>query len=842
MVTPLLSRSIWRYFLRHPWVILLSVMGVAIGVAVVVSVDIANGSAQRAFELSVENFTGKATHQIISSSPLGLDEDLYVRLKLEFGKVASSPAVEGYVTAEGETLQMLGLDFFSDTYFSEQLAGTSNETMLRLLLEPNAVLVAKKTGDRLGKSPGDSLIISIGGEEKEVMVVGFVGNEDDSTTDGVIATDISTAQELLGKVGIIDRINLVIPEEDEGLLTSLAEWLPPGTTIISTSARNESTLRMTNAFSVNLTAMSLLALLVGMFLIYNTMTFSVLQRRGLIGSLRILGATRRELFIEVLIEAGVTGFIGTSLGVLLGIWLGQGMVNLVVRTVNDLYFVLTVSSFVVSSGMIIKGMLLGVTTSIVAAFIPALEAASSPPQVVRFRSVMESLAHRLLPYLSLVGVVLMAVSIAILFLSGRSIIAGFVSLFMLVIGFALCIPVVVNFICGKTSSLMDSRAGAMNKMVITGISGSISRAGTAIAALTVAISVVVGMGIMIQSFRATVDQWLGQAISGDIYVTTTSDISRRSENPIPEDIVLKVMAMDGIEAVKVMKTVYLETTSGVVEVHAITPVSPSHQEYRLKEGDATQAWASFEKGESIFLAEPYAYKHDISVGGSVSFITEEGIQDFTVSGIFFDYSSDQGLILMPQALYTRYWHDSSASSLVLYLEDGVDKEGMLAAVRAEVSGAPGVLVRDNLDIRQSGLRVFDQTFLITRVLEFLAVVVAFIGILSALMAYQLEKMKEIGVLRATGVTPRQIWRLIGLQTGFMGAISGVLAIPLGMVMAVILILIINIRSFGWSMQMTITSGSVAEALAIAIGAALLASVYPAWRMSKILPAAALREE
>lgn len=840
MVTPVLSRSIWRYFFRHPWVILLSILGVAIGVAVVVSVDIANTSTQRAFELSLESITGRATHQVIGS-PLGLDEDVYVELKLEFGEVASSPVVEGYVVVEGETLQMLGLDFFSDTYFGKQLSGISNKAILSLLLEPDTVLIARKTGDRMGISPGNTISISVGGEEKEVRVVGFIGQAEDSTLDGIVAADISTAQEILGKTGYIDRISLILPE-DGALLASIEEWLPEGTTIISTAARNESTLKMTSAFSINLTAMSLLALLVGMFLIYNTMTFSVLQRRGLIGSLRVLGATRREILTEVLIEAGVIGFIGTSLGVLLGILLGQEMVKLVLRTVNDLYFVLTVSSFLVSGGTIIKGMLLGVATSIIAAFIPALEAASSPPQAVRFRSIMESLAHRLLPYISLAGVMMMAVSVAILFLSGKSILAGFASLFLLVIGFALCIPVIVEFISRKVGSLMGRRAGILCKMAVNGISGSLSRTGTAIAALAVAISVVVGMGIMIDSFRSTVDQWLSQAIQGDIYVTTTSDVSQRSDNPLPEDIVAGVMAMDGIEAVRTMKTVYLETATGVVEVRALNPIAQSRQEYKLKAGDESQAWDSFERGESIFLSEPYAYKNDISLGDSVSFITEEGTQQFVVSGIFFNYSSDQGIILMPHAIYSGYWYDSTISSMGLYLEDRADKEDIMAAIRAEVSGTPGVVVADNMDIRQAGLDVFDQTFLITGVLEFLAVIVAFIGILSALMAYQLEKVKEIGVLRATGVTPRQVWGMIGLQSGFMGAISGLLAVPLGIVMAIILIMVINIRSFGWSMQMTISTGTILEALAIAVGAALLASIYPAWKMSRISLAEALREE
>jgi putative ABC transport system permease protein len=487
-------------------------------------------------------------------------------------------------------------------------------------------------------------------------------------------------------------------------------------------------------------------------------------------------------------------------------------------------------------------MLLGVAISIVAAFIPALEAASSPPQVVRFRSVMESLAHRLLPYISIAGILMMVVSIAILFLSGNSVVAGFVSLFMLVIGFALCIPVIVEFISRNVGLKVGKRTGVLSKLAATGISGSISRTGTAMAALVVAISVVVGMGIMIESFRGTVDHWLSQAIQGDIYVTTTSDVSRRSENPLPEDIVSGVMAMDGIEAIKTMKTIYVEADNGLVEVHAINPIEQSKREYELKEGNYEQAWGSFEKGESIFVAEPYAYKNGVSLGNSVSLVTEEGWQQFVVSGIYYDYSTDQGIVLMPRVIYNEYWHDNAVSSMSLYLEDKADKENITAAVREVVAGAPGVLVRDNMDIRQSGLNVFDQTFMITRVLEFLAIIVAFIGILSTLMAYQLEKVKEIGVLRAMGVTPRQVWGVIGLQTGFMGTLSGVLAIPLGIVMAVILILIINIRSFGWSMQMTISSGSILEALAIAVGAALLASVYPAWRMSRISPAEALREE
>ncbi|MBN2075053.1 MAG: FtsX-like permease family protein [Dehalococcoidales bacterium] len=838
----LLYRSIWRYFFKHPWLIILSILGVAIGVAVVISVDIANGSAQRAFELSIQNFTGKASHQIISSDPFGLDENLYVRLKNEFRELTSSATVEGYVTMDGETLQLMGVDLFSAILFTDQLSGIKSPTLVNLIIEPDTILVPERTASRIGISPGDSIVLTIGGEEKTVRVVDFVGKDQESALDGILISDISAGQELLDKVGILDRINLYIPEDNMELLSELKSWLPSNTSLISTSARNESTLKITDAFSVNLTAMSLLALMVGMFLIYNTMTFSVLHRRRHIGTLRILGVTKKEIFTEVIIEAGTIGFAGTLAGVLLGIWLGQAMVGLVTNTFNDLYFVLTVNTFVISGGMIIKGVLLGTVVSILAACIPALEAASAPPQVARLRSVIESLVHRIIPYIALTGAILIIIAVVVLFASGTNIIAGFVSLFLIVLGYAFSLPIIVNVLCRRFGSTAGNRTGILSKIAVMGISNSLSRTGTAIAALSVALSVVVGMGVMIESFRESVDRWLVQALQGDIYVTTTSLVSQRSENPIPENLIREIYTLEGIQSVKEMKIVYLQTPDSFVEVHAIDPVLPARREYRLKEVSSSQIWSDFEKGEVIFLAEPYAYKNNVSIGDTVSFITNEGEKKFKVGAIFFDYASDRGIILMPQSLYVRFWQDNTISSMALYLEETVSKEEMITRIHSHTDNTPGVLVRDNAEIRQAGLEVFDRTFLITRVLEFLAMVVAFIGILSTLMAYQIEKTKEIGILRALGVTSGQIWRLMAFQTGFMGIISGLFSIPLGIIMAVVLIFVINLRSFGWSMALSISPTSIIEAIAIAVVTSLLASMYPAWRMSKISPVEALREE
>ncbi len=844
MVSRILSRSIWKYFFKHPWVILLSIIGVSIGVAVVVAIDIANTSSQKAFELSVKNLTGTATHQI-TGGPLGMDENFYTEFVMAFPEIEASPVVEGYIKLKGETINLMGLDIFSSSYMTDEMSGTFDTSMLALLVEPRTVLIPYVMADRMRIAAGDAITISIGGLETQIKVIGYAGEENDSKLDGFLVADISTGQELLGKIEFIDNISLVIAEEDKDTIAAIENWLPQGMTLASTAAGNESTLNMTNAFRTNLTAMSMLALLVGMFLIYNTMTFSVLQRRGLLGSLRVLGATRREIFSEVLKEAFIISLIGTGIGVLLGIGLGQGMVKLVAGTINSLYFTLTVTTFEMSSGIFIKGVLLGVITSLVASFIPAFEAAASRPQIVRFRSVIESLAQKLLPKITFTGLGMIGLSVIILFLSERSLIAGFASLFLLVIGFALCVPLIAELISKYLGIFMNkvgSKTSVLYKMAVTGIAGSISRTGTAIAAMVVAVSVVIGMGIMIESFRTTVQLWMQQAIQGDIYVNTMENVSSTAETPLPYDLVEQIVALDGIEATKGLKTVFLVTNYGTLEVDVITPVEQCRTEYQLKTGNALAAWESLKNGEAVYISEPLAYKHDISAGDTITFTTEQGNREYAVSGIYYDYSSDAGKVIMAQSVYLKYWHDDTIASLGLYLENADDKDSIMKAVKAIVADTAGITVTDSFTIRGNVLNLFDRTFLITRVLEFLAIIVAFIGILSALMAYQLEKIKELGILRAAGVTPSQIWGMTGLQTGLMGAISGLLAIPLGIIMSIILIQTINIRSFGWSIQMTVGAGTIIEAMAIAIIASLLASVYPSWKMSKTSPAEALREE
>lgn len=842
MVMSLHARASWRHLLRHPWLMGLLILGVALGVAVVVSVDLANTSAGRAFSLSVENVTGRTTHHIIGG-PTGFPESLYTELRLDLGIRASAPAMEGYVEARGETLRLLGLDPFAEAGFRGEVSGVTQENAERLITDPAAMLMAETTARRMGIEPGDSLLLEVPGQVREMTVVGLLSAEgqSDAAMEGLVIADIATAQETLGRIGRLDRIDLILPEGDPSV-SAIEAWLPPGVKLVTAQARSSATSQMTRAFRLNLQSMSFLALIVGMFLIYNTMTFAVLRRRNMIGTLRVLGVTRQEVFVQVLIEAVLVGLVGTVVGLALGYLLAQGLVRMVTSTINDLYFVLVVNQLLVSPLPFVKGLALGVGASIAAAIPPALEATWSPPQTAQRRSIVESRVHVLVRWLFVGGLLIMLAAWGLLGLPSKSLILGFAAMFLLILGFSLATPVLVIIVARLAGRLFGLVAGIPGRLSARGVAVALSRTGIAIAALCVAVSATVGVGVMIGSFRATVDDWITQTLQSDIYVSVPHPVASRADGTLPPEVRGRLDRIEGITGMTLRRLVQVESPMGPTQLLAIQPPENTFRGYRLKKGDPNTLWPPFEKGEVVLVSEPYAYRHEVTVGDRVSLMTASGLEEFKVGGVFYDYSADQGMVMMHLNQYQQHWNDPDISSVGLDIEAGTSVDAVLADIRAELADIPRVLVRATGEIRETSLDVFDRTFTITNVLRMLATLVAFVGVLSAMMALQLERTRELAVLRATGITPRQLWGMVSTQTGLMGLTAGLLALPLGLLMSSVLIDVINTRSFGWSMQTTIPWHTLGEALLIALGAALLAGIYPAWRMARTPPAAALREE
>jgi len=598
---------------------------------------------------------------------------------------------------------------------------------------------------------------------------------------------------------------------------------------------------LTSAFTLNLTALSLLALVVGVFLIYNTMTFSVVQRRPLIGMLRALGVTRREIFTLVIVEASMIGIAGTAAGLALGLVLAHGLLRFVTRTINDLYFVLSLREISITGSSLARSVLLGIGATLVAALAPAVEAGGARPREVQSRAVLEARAQRAAPRAAAAGIAFLFAGVVLLLMPRTGAGWGFVGLFALLMGAALATPAAAVLLLRALGGPAARAFGLLGRMASRGIVAALSRTGVAIAALMIAISATIGVGIMIASFREAVVEWLEDSLQADIYVSPPSLIGSRPDATFDEALVRRLADTSGVAGASTSRGAMVPGPNGPVRVVALGLEAGRPPGFKFLGGRSDEVWPAFEAG-AVIVSEPYAYRNSVAVGSSVHLRTDRGELDFRVVGVFYDYGSSAGAIVMSRRTYDRFWDDRGISALALYVAPSEDVERVMAAVRERATGGQDVIVRSNRALRDASLEIFDRTFSITTVLRLLIVAVAFVGVLSALMALELERGREHGVLRALGLTPGQVWGVVTAQTGLIGLVAGLLAVPVGIMLAAVLVFVINRRSFGWTMPLDVAPLVLLQGVLLAVTAALLAGIYPARRMAAASPVEALREE
>ena len=835
-----------RDLVRRPLHTGLMVAGVALGVAVVIAIDLANTSARRGFARSTEAVSGRATHQVLGG-PAGLPQEVLRRVRVDAGLAAATPVVEGYAIAldlDRQPLHVLGLDPFSDAPFRAHVAqaSTPDPSFARLVVDERAAVVAAPLARRYGLRLGSDLRLAVQDRKETLRVAGIVHPstaDEAAALESVVIVDVGAAQKLFRLGDRVTRLDLVATGAELERATAV---LPPGARIVLASEQARTIGQLTDAFALNLTALSLLALVVGMFLIYNTVTFGVVQRRAVLGTLRLLGATPRQVALLVLAETAAASAVGAAIGLGVGYALGQGAVRLVTRTINDLYYVVSVNGAPLAWTSVAKAVALGIGAGVLSAVAPAVEAARVEPVEALRRSSFAERTGRLVPKVGAAGAALALAGAALLALAGRSLVASFAGLFAMVLGLALTAPVATVALVAAGSPALRRVAGTLGRLAAGTVTRSVARTGVAVAALAVAVSVTIGVGLMIRSFRTTVLEWLELTLRADVFVAAPAIGGARAQPVVSPDVLPRLAAVPGVAWVETFRSARVGSPLGEVNLAVADPRRARDTRlYRFAEGDPARVWDRVRDG-AVVVTEPFAFRHRLPArGATVPLFTDRGPRDFPVAGVFYDYATEQGTVFMSRDVYERYWDDRAVSSLGVHLAEGASLEAVVPALRAAVAGS-ALQVIPNRALRAQALRIFDRTFAVTEALRLLAVVVAFIGVWSALMALQVERTREHATLAAIGLSSRQQSALALLETGLMGAAAGLLSLPLGLLLAWVLVGVINVRSFGWTMRLSLDPWLFVQALAVSVGAAMLASVYPLARLRRRSLAEALRQD
>lgn len=842
MIPRLLWTSYFRYLRKNLWLPLLCLGAIATGVAVILGVDLASGSARASFALSTQALTGRTTHSLIGVGRT-VPDSMFRRLRVDLGVRKSAPVVEGYVTVprtsgSGLTLTLLGVDPFSDGAVREWTGARGGEVgpgsdgfeATSLLGSANRVVATVATAQRLDWKVGQSRTASAGGRPIQLELAGTfapLSRESARATDGFLLADISTAQALLGQQGL-DRIDLVLtPEQVEKVTGAL-----PSDLVLSEAGTSQRTAgELSSAFHVSLQALSYLCLLVATFLIFNVVSFSVVHRGQSLGRLRILGVTAGQLRVLLLLEAMTLGVVGSGVGLPLGLLLGRGLVPLVARTVNDLYYQQTSTDFILPVELLLKAGLGGIAAAILAAALPAYATSRTDPLSLMLGAQSSHDNRRGAILCALTGLGVLVLSGLLLFHPGLT--AGFLSLLGVVIGYSLLVPL---SLLGLSWAGRGLSSRLSHRMAILGLGVHLSRTAVAAVALTVAVAATISIAVMVDSFRQTLTLWLAHTLRADVYLSYRD---KTAANHLSPEALKQVVAWSEVRDWSAQSSVIVPSESDETVLFGVKAGGDYRASLRFLEL-ASGGWERFERGEGVFLTEPYARRAAKRVGDILRISTPRGTRELPVLGIYYSYAPDRNTALMGYAGFQSLFEPRGYSGLGLYLQPGTDLSQTVSRLK-ELLGE-SVEIRATREIKALALEIFERTFTVTEVLRYLALAIAVIGVLLSLWALGEERAGEVRVLRALGLSTRELFTMSLLQSCWLGTACGLLACPLGALLAKMMISVLNRRAFGWTIDFYPQPQAVLTALVLALATAAFAGLIPAYRWSRSAVEEGLREQ
>jgi putative ABC transport system permease protein len=829
----------------------LSVIGIALGVSVFVSVQIAIHTAIESFNSTVDHVSGKANLQVTSFGR-GFPEETFLKVKKVPGIKAATPVIQFVSKIDdpmGEPLYLLGIDIFSDQKFRDYQFDESKEEDLGFLKDPQAIAITEKLASRHGLKKGATLPLIFGSKKVTLTITNLLKMEGPAKSlEGNFGLmDIASAQEALEKVGLIDRIDLIVEKsvDLDAVERDLKKVIPPGTEIRRPETRSGQIEKMVSAFHLNLTALSLISLIVGMFLIYNAISTSVIQRRREIGILRSIGVTRSQVLSLLIGEAGLIGGLGSLAGLGMGMGLAKIILYLVSRTITALYILVKAEHLTFSPSILMEGFGLGLLASILSAIGPAREASKIAPKEALALGTLETKVKIHLRHFSLIGLVLLILSF--FFALQKPIyqrpIFGFLAALLIVVGISFLIPLITSFLNRLLAPPLCFLLGIEGKLASRYIQDSMARTVITIAALMTALSMLISISIMILSFRKTVDLWVEQSINGDVFIFPGSYSLTGYSALLPIEVSRALPSLPGVKAVDSFRALEVEYQNQPTLIASVDgQVFLNMKVIRFTEGNPRAILNHFASGQSILVTESFSLRHQVKAGDRIRLHTPQGEREFLISGVFYDYSTDWGLILIEKKLFKSLWNDETLHSAGVYLQEGVSLETFKEVIRERFSKPYQLFLVSHRELRNEILKIFDQTFAITYALEFIAIIVAILGIINSLNALVMERQRDIGIFRAVGAFRRQVEKTVLIEAGMIGFFSLILGLLCGFLLSLLLIYVINKQSFGWTIQFSIPLRSLIEFSLVVMVTSMGAGLIPARRAAKMNVVEPLRIE
>ena len=844
---------ILRPLLRDPFRTAITILGVAVGVSVFLSIRLANQQTMLSFTESVDLVLGQAD-AVIRVEGMDFNESVLEKLHTLRDEFKAFPVIEGYgvESTSGEVVEIIGTDLLQDNGirdFSIKTVEKGLIGLIPLITDPAGIILPEKFVPGTYFGPGDKIELLIKGKIKTLNITAILEDEGiaKALNGNFALMDIAAAQNVFDKVGRLDRIDIQFLKSTdfESMQEKISALLPGHMKVERPQRKNKHVEKMLQAFQYNLTALSFVALLVALYLIYNMIALSVVRRRVEIGTLRAIGATPTLIALIFFLEAGVIGVIGSILGIGLGYFFAQFSLDAVSLTVNNLYAPSYVTEVDFKWIRMWPYFILGVGLSFISALIPAWDAATTPPTSVMRRGSYDLKVFRGSRKLNLTAasVVILSALCTQLPPINQFPYFGFFSVFLIILGLSLLSPAILLWTRDRLHNFCKNWFGGEGLLACMNLSQNVGRNALAISSLAIAFMMVISMSIMVHSFRQTVIVWIDETLRADLFVRVAGGRDIDYQQTLPAESINKLKSLKGIAAVDQFRA--LDITYNDLPVVLATgdfSVLSQYGNLVIKSGPPAQELDRLMiKKNRAMVSEAFSLKHNIGLGDTVTLQTPNGLARLEVAAIYFDYSRDRGYIILDRTTFLRYYKDSSINSFVIYLADKTQLESVRKDVLKSLKDHR-LIIRSNSQLKMQVLEVFDKTFAITYSLEIIAILVAVLGLFNTLVSLILERKREIGILRFLGAFKGQVKRMILIETGILGLIGSAMGFTAGVIVSYILIFVINKQSFGWTIQVHFPYLFILMMIVMFWGISLLSGLYPAKLAEKLNPKEAVRVE
>ncbi len=783
-------------FREQPGRLVVTVLAIALGVALSTAVFIINAGALNEFGLATRKLVGEAD-VIVRGPRQGFDESLFVALATEPAVQDASPVLELEVAAvdAGAPLKVVALDPFRAARIQPELIAGLADGLLALL-EPGTIALSESAAAELGVGRGDRVAVREAAGTRELRVVSVMPASAYAQRLGVM--DISAAQWLFDRTGLINRLDLRLASgiDVAAFRARLAAMLPDGVTTVSPDVERDRAAQVTRAYRVNLNMLAMVALLTGAFLVFSTQALSILRRRVSLGLLRALGVTRREMESALLLEGLVLGALGSAVGVAIGQWVAAFALERLGGDLGGGYFETSTAAASAQPLAWLAFFLIGTAVAGLGAWAPAREAARTPPARALKAGDAEQAMAGLRP--AWPGLAVMAAGAACTLLPpiGGIPVFGYLSITLLLVGGVLLVPVTTS----RVLSLWPLPRRVTFATALAQLRGSAGQSAVSLAAIIVSFSLMVAMAVMVYSFRESFQVWLDDLLPADIHVRVAASSDTAYWSAADQ---AKIAALDGVARVTFQRftPVYLgEDPRPVTLIAREVDAGNAGQRLPLVRG----AGFSVPAGQvPVWISEVITDRRGLDVGDRFELPIAGTGRTVVVAGVWRDYGRADGAIVVSRDWYVATTGDDSASDGGVWVDRGVAVDDVVARIRASFERGDEMQIMGGSAIKELSLRIFDRAFAVTYALEAVAVLIGLVAVSFAFGSQALARRAEFGMLRHVGMLRRQVTAMLAGEGAIMSAVGAVYGLLLGLILSLVLVYVINRQSFNWSIDLAV---------------------------------------